>query len=166
AAGGLRSRTVAELLPAAVERFGSAPAVLYKDDSGTWVERSFAEVGEEARKLALGLIGLGIEKGDKVSNLGNTRPEWTYFDFAALSAGAVVVPVYQTNSAEECQYVLENSDAKAVIVEDEEQLDKVRQVRDRCPKLEHVILMTGSGEDAISTEELIERGANRDSSDG
>src|SRR5205809_3121223 len=96
AAGGLRSKTVADLLPAAVERFGSAPAVLYKDDSGTWVERSFAEVGEEARKLALGLIGLGIEKGDKVSILGNTRPEWTYFDFAALSAGAVVVPVYQT----------------------------------------------------------------------
>jgi long-chain acyl-CoA synthetase len=161
AGGGLRSKTVADLLPVAVERFGSSPAVLYKDDSGTWVERSFAEVGEDARNLALGLIGLGIEKGDKVSILGNTRPEWTYFDFAALSAGAVVVPIYQTNSAEECQYVLENSDAKAVIVEDDEQLEKIRQVRDRCPKLEHVIRMTGTSDDAISARELAERGASR-----
>ena len=75
--------------------------------------------------------------------LSNTRPEWTYFDFAALSAGATVVPIYQTNSPEECQYVLENSDAVAVVVEDDEQLEKIRRVRDRCPKLEHVIRMTG-----------------------
>src|SRR5207253_4751181 len=106
---------------------------------GKWVDRSFTEVLEVARSLSLGLIDLGVAKGDKVSILGNTRPEWTYFDFAALSAGAVVVPIYQTNSPEECQYVLENSDAKVVIVEDSEQLDKIRQVRDRCPKLEHVI---------------------------
>ena len=69
-----------------------------------------------------------------------------------------MVPIYQTNSPEECQYVLENSDAKVVIVEDAEQLEKIRQVRDACPKLEHVILMTGSSDDAISTDELIERG--------
>ena len=57
-----------------------------------------------------------------------------------------MVPIYQTNSPEECQYVLENSDAKAVIVEDDEQLEKIRQVRDACPKLEHVVLMTGSSD--------------------
>ena len=104
-------------------------------------------------------MALGIEKGDKVSILANTRPEWTYFDFAALTAGATVVPIYQTNSPDECQYVLENSDAKVVIVEDSEQLAKIREIRDACPTLEHVILMTGSSDDAISTDELIERGA-------
>ena len=88
--------------------------------------RTYDEVGEIVKALSLGLIDLGIEKGDKVSILANTRPEWTYFDFAALSAGATVVPIYQTNSPEECQYVLENSDAVAVIVEDDEQLEKVR----------------------------------------
>ena len=111
-------------------------------------------------------MALGIEKGDKVSILSNTRPEWTYYDFAALSAGATVVPIYQTNSPEECQYVLENSDAKAVIVEDEAQLEKIRQVRDACPKLEHVVLISGSGDGAISTEQLIERGANLGSATG
>ena len=91
--------------------YGSAPAVRFKD-GGEWVTRSFAEVGT-VRPLSLGLIDLGVDKGDKVSILANTRPEWTYFDFAALSAGATVVPIYQTNSPEECQYVLENSDAKS-----------------------------------------------------
>ena len=78
---------------------------------------------------------LGVEKSDKVSILANTRPEWTFIDFAALSVGATVVPIYQTNSAEESHYVLENSDACVVVVENEEQLAKVRAVRDRLPKL-------------------------------
>ncbi len=138
---------------------------MYKDESGHWVSRSFDEVGEIVKQLSLGLMALGIEKGDKVSILGNTRPEWTYFDFAALTAGATVVPIYQTNSAEECEYVLENSDAVAVIVEDEEQLDKIRQIRDRCPKLQHVIRMTGKGGGAISLDELIQRGADLSDSD-
>src|SRR4029078_12192170 len=118
-------------------------------------------VGEIVRKLALGLIELGIAKGDKVSILANTRPEWTYFDFAALSVGATVVPIYQTNSPDECQYVLENSDAKSVIVEDDEQLAKIDQIRDRVPKLEQVIRMEGSGGSAISMDELTERGRGR-----
>jgi long-chain acyl-CoA synthetase len=161
-ASAVGSRTIADLLPRAAEAYGPQRAVLYKDDAGQWVSRSYAEVGEIVRRLALGLIDLGIEKGDKVSILGNTRAEWTYFDFAALTAGATVVPIYQTNSPEECQYVLENSDARVVIVEDAEQLEKVRSVRARCPKLEHVIRMTGTGGGAISMDELSERGANLD----
>src|SRR3954471_24253363 len=159
------SKTCADLMPLAAERHAELSAITYKDDSGEWVSKTYREVGDIVRRLALGLLELGIVKGDKVSILANTRPEWTYFDFAALSAGAVVVPIYQTNSPDECQYVLENSDAKAVIVEDDEQLAKIREVRDRCPKLEHVILMVGSADDAISAEEVAERGAGHDESE-
>jgi long-chain acyl-CoA synthetase len=155
---GVGSTTIADLLPMAVAKYGAQRAVMFKDDDGHWATRSYREVGETVKELALGLIALGIEKGDKVSILGNTRVEWTYFDFAALTAGATVVPIYQTNSAEECEYVLENSDATVVIVEDEDQLEKIRQVRDRCPKLEHVIRMTGTGGGALSVAELVERG--------
>jgi long-chain acyl-CoA synthetase len=158
---GTKSSTLADLLPLSAQRYGNAPAVRYKQD-GKWVDRSFAEVLEVARSLSLGLIDLGVAKGDKVSILGNTRPEWTYFDFAALSAGAVVVPIYQTNSPEECQYVLENSDAKVVVVEDDEQMEKVRAIHDQLPLLEHVVRMTGSSEDAISLDDLAARGAARD----
>jgi long-chain acyl-CoA synthetase len=158
---GSNSKTLADLLPRAAQLYGDAPAVRYKED-GAWVDRSFNQVLETVKGLSLGLMDVGVQKADKVSILANTRPEWTYFDFAALSAGAVVVPIYQTNSPEECRYVLENSDAKVVVVEDEEQMQKVRAVRDRLPRLEHVVRMTGKSEDAISIADLEARGAGRD----
>ncbi len=161
---GTKSSTLADLLPLSAKLYGSAPAVRFKQDGG-WSDRSFDEVLDIVRSLSLGLIDLGVAKGDKVSILGNTRPEWTYFDFAALSAGAVVVPIYQTNSPEECQYVLENSDAKIVVVEDDEQMEKIRAVRDQLPLLEQVVRMTGSSEDAISLEDLAARGAGREASE-
>jgi long-chain acyl-CoA synthetase len=158
---GTKSKTLADLLPLSAEIYGDATAVRYKDGD-SWVDRSFNEVREIVRPLALGLVELGVQKGDRVSILGNTRPEWTYFDFAALSIGATVVPIYQTNSPEECRYVLDNSDAKVVVVEDDEQLAKVREVRAQLPQLEHVVLMTGSADDALSSEELAAKGAGGD----
>jgi long-chain acyl-CoA synthetase len=160
---GTKSKTLADLLPLAAQTYGDMPAVRYKD-GGQWVDRSFSEVLEIVRPLALGLAELGVVKGDRVSILGNTRPEWTYFDFAALSIGATVVPIYQTNSPEECRYVLENSDAKVVVVEDDEQLEKIREVRDKLPQLEQIVRMTGASDDALSTEELAAKGAAGDQS--
>ncbi len=161
---GTKSATLADLLPLSAKLYGSAPALRFKQGD-EWVSRSFDQVLETVRSLSLGLIDLGVSKGDKVSILANTRAEWTYFDFAALSAGAVVVPIYQTNSPEECQYVLENSDAKVVVVEDDEQLEKIRAVRDQLPLLEHVVRMTGSSEDAISLDDLAARGERRDAAE-
>ena len=155
---GTNSKTVADLLPKAAQLYGSNVAVKYKQGD-QWVSKTFAEVREVVMPLALGLVELGIQKGDRVSILGNTRPEWTYFDFAALSIGATVVPIYQTNSPEECRYVLENSDSKVVVVEDAEQLEKVRAVRDQLPQLEQIVLMTGDAEDALSAEELAAKGS-------
>src|SRR5829696_2272900 len=158
---GTDSKTVADLLPRAAERYGSKVAVRYKEGD-QWIGKTFAEVREIIRPLAFGLVTLGVEKGDRVAILANTRPEWTYFDFAELSVGAIVVPIYQTNSPEECRYVLENSDSKVVVVEDAEQLEKVRQVRDRLPQLEQIVMMSGDAEDAISMEELAAKGGGGD----
>jgi long-chain acyl-CoA synthetase len=159
------SKTIADLLPIAAEKFGPRSAVMFKDDDGNWVTRTFSEVLDSVRNLSLGLMALGVEKGDKVSILANTRPEWSYFDFAALTAGAVVAPIYQTNSPEECRYVLADSDAKVVVVEDEEQMEKIRAVRGDCPQLEQVIRMTGSSDDAISMQDLAARGSELDEAD-
>jgi len=158
---GTHSKTIADLLPRAAEMYGSKVAVKCKEGD-QWVDRTFDQVRETVRPLAFGLVTLGVEKGDRVSILGNTRPEWTYFDFAALSIGATVVPIYQTNSPEECRYVLDNSDSKVVVVEDAEQLEKVRAVRDQLPQLEHIVLMTGSAEDAIAMEDLAAKGGGGD----
>ncbi len=160
---GTKSQTLADLLPRSAEMYGDNTAVRYKDGE-KWVDRSFTEVVGIVRPLALGLAELGVQKGDRVSILGNTRPEWTYFDYAALSIGATVVPIYQTNSPDECRYVLENSDSKIVVVEDEEQLAKVREVRDQLPQLEQIVLMDGSAEDAISMADLSAKGEAVDAS--
>ena len=92
-------------------------------------------------RLARGLRALGIGPGDRVALLSSTCPEWTLADCAVLAAGATVVPIYHTNSPEECGYVLAHSEARVVICEDAAQLAKIAAVRGDCPALEHVIVM-------------------------
>ena len=96
-----------------------------------WVDVSYAELERTVAEVALGLVDLGIEPGDRVSILSHTRPEWTYACFATFAVGAVAVSIYQTNSAEECRYVLGHSGSRAVFVEDAEQLAKIRAVDGR-----------------------------------
>jgi long-chain acyl-CoA synthetase len=158
---GTHSKTLADLLVRAAELYGSHPAVRFKEGDA-WVDRSFQQVLDTVKPLALGLVALGVEKGDRVSILGNTRPEWTYFDYAALSIGATVVPIYQTNSPEECAYVLENSDAKVVVVEDDEQLAKIREVRAGLPQLQQVVMMVGDADDVLSMDALAAKGGKVD----
>ena len=121
---------------------------------------SYPELGAAATEIAAGLIELGVKQGDRVAILSNTRPEWTLVDCGALAAGMIVVPIYQTNSPQECAYVLQHSGARVVVCEDEDLLAKVRSVRHRCPDLEHVVVMEGQGEGAISLVELRERGSD------
>jgi long-chain acyl-CoA synthetase len=154
------SRTIADLLPRAARTFANQTAIKHKVD-GEWRDVTFAEVGEVVTEIGLGLIDLGIEPGERVCLLANTRPEWTYADFAITSAGAVVVPIYPTNSPEECEWVAGNSDAVAVVCEDATQLAKIAEVRDRLPSLRHLIAIEPA-EGAISVDELRERGRARD----
>ena len=150
------TETLATLLPDAVARNRERVAVRHREGTG-WRDVSYAEVGDTVTALALGLIALGIEPGDRVAILANTRPEWTYADFAISMAGCVVVPIYPTNSAQECEWVLSDSDAVAVICEDASALAKVAAVRDRLPGLRTLISIE-SAEGAISLEQAIERG--------
>src|SRR6187455_1629452 len=101
------SRTIADLLGAAAERYRDRVMVRHKAD-GAWRDVSYREVGEIVDAIGRGLIGLGIEPGDRVALLARTRPEWTYADFGIAGAGATVVPIYATSSAEECAWVAGN----------------------------------------------------------
>ncbi len=89
------SKTIADLLPKAAAKHADKTAVQFKDASGEWVTRTFREVGEVVSEVGRGLIDLGIEPGERVCILANTRPEWTYADFGITTAGAVVVPIFQ-----------------------------------------------------------------------
>ncbi|MDP2712452.1 MAG: long-chain fatty acid--CoA ligase [Solirubrobacteraceae bacterium] len=151
------ARTLAELVLGAAARHGGT-AQRYPD-AGAWKSLSYRELGSEIKTVAKGLIALGVAPGDRVAILSNTRAEWTLADLAAICAGAIVVPIYQTNSPEECEYVLEHSGATALFLEDEEQLGKLAEIGDRLPALKHTIRFEGSGGDAITLDELRAGGA-------
>src|SRR3954470_16525889 len=156
------SRTIADLLPKAAQLYGDKVAQKRKV-GGEWRDVSFKEVATVASEIGRGLIDLGVEPGDRVCLLANTRVEWTWVDFAITTTGAVVVPIYPTNSPEECEWVIGNSDAVAVVCEDAGQLEKFFQVRERLPELRHVITMTDGA--ATTTDELRERGRARDAAE-
>ena len=153
---GTDSRTMADLISLAAARHGGRPALKHKL-GGEWVEVSYEQLDRTVTELALGLVDLGIEPGDRVSILSHTRPEWTYACFATFAAGAIVASIYQTNSAEECHYVLHHSGARAVFVEDAEQLAKVRAVQADLPALEFVIVIEPADADGstLSLEVLL-----------
>src|SRR3954471_6043437 len=149
--------TIADLASAAAERYGDKPAVRFKSGEA-FEERSYAQVGEIVDDLAQGLIDLGLEAGDRACILANTRPEWVYASFAISSAGGVVVPIYPTNSPKECQWVAGDSEAKIVFCEDADQAAKVEKVRDELSALEHVVVIDGTADGAMTFDELRERG--------
>src|SRR5215203_3941839 len=97
---GTGSTTIADIVSLAAERYGEQPAARFKRD-GEWTELSYVELAEAVSEIARGLIDLGLEAGDRVALLCTTRLEWSLADFAITSAGAVVVPIYPTNSPEE-----------------------------------------------------------------
>src|SRR5919201_1737741 len=160
------SRTMADLALAAGEKFSDRPALRHKVGD-EWVDVSFAELAERVRRVAGGLIDVGIQPNDKVAILSNTRPEWTFACFGILAAGATCVSIYQTNSAAECHYVLHHSESRAVFVEDQEQLAKIREVEAELPELELIIVMEPSGDigDAVALDDLCARGRRRPDSD-
>jgi long-chain acyl-CoA synthetase len=161
-----RFASVAELFLDGARRTPDAIAIRRATDSGEPEEMRYAELGRAIREIALGLVALGLAPGERVALLAETRPEWTLCDGGIACAGGVVVPVYHTNSPEECRYVLRHSGARAVLVEDAAQLAKIEQIRGACPQLEHVILMFDEARDgAITLEELRERGAAGDAAE-
>jgi long-chain acyl-CoA synthetase len=160
------SRTMADLVALAGRKHADRPAIKHKVGE-EWVDVGYKQLAEKVGHVALGLIDLGIQPGDKVSILANTRPEWTYACFGILGAGATCVSIYQTNSPEECHYVLHHSESRAVFVEDQEQLEKIRQVESDLPALELIVVMEPSGDigDAIPLDDLCARGGRRPDTD-
>ena len=113
------------------------------------------------RAVAKGLVAAGIEAGDRVALISKTRYEWTLLDYAIWFAGAVTVPVYETSSSEQIQWILDDSGARAVVAETPEHVDRVTEVRGGLTELNHVWSITDNavailgrlGED-ISEDEL------------
>ena len=162
------SSTIVDLIPRSAGEHPERAAIRYKRD-GEWQDVSYAQFADTVQEIGLGLIDLGVQAGDRVCILANTRPEWSYADMAITATGAVVVPIYQTNSPEECLWVISDSGATAIVCEDDEQLAKIAEIREQVPNLRTVIVMDPSpGEPPIpatTLAEMRERGRARDAAE-
>ena len=130
--------TVPKLLLENARVRGSRPSIREKD-FGIWQTHSWARVAEEVRALACGLAALGFKKDDKLAIIGDNRPQMYWSMVAAQCVGGVPVPLYQDAVAEEMQYILDHTEAPFVLVENQEQVDKVLEIKERCPHLRTII---------------------------
>jgi long-chain acyl-CoA synthetase len=158
--------TAANLADVVTRRAAEQPravALRRKAADGSWEDISCAQFRDEVHALAKGLIAAGISPGDRVAIMSHTSYEWTLTDYAAWTVGAVVVPIYETDSAQQAEWVLSDSAARAVIVETDAFEDLITQARDRLPALEHLWRISPdlgklvAGGTDVSAETLAER---------
>ena len=115
-----------------------AVALRRKAAGGAWEDVTTSQFRDEVHALAKGLIAAGVVPGDRVAIMSHTRYEWTLADYAVWTAGAVVVPIYETSSAEQAEWILLDSAARAVIAETDGFEQVITEARDRLPALEHL----------------------------
>jgi len=118
---------------------------LRRKDLGLWRDISFDEYAESVRAVGYGLLALGVATGDRIALIGENRCEWLFTDLATQAIGAITVGIYTTNAAAECAYILDHSESVVFIVENEEQLDKALEARDKLPKLRWIVVMDMEG---------------------
>lgn len=129
------------LLIQRAEEWGDERVALREKEFGIWQDITWAQYLENAKALSLGMISLGLKKGDKILFLMDNRPEWLYVELAAQAAGAIPVGFYpDAEDLELIQHIIDFVDARFVVTEDQEQTDKVLAVKDRLPKLEKIIV--------------------------
>ena len=142
-------------------------------DLGIWQEISWTVYGEKAKLTGLALHTLGLEKGNVVSIASEGMPEWLYTDMGTIGAGGISSGIYTTDSAEQVKYLVNDSSTKFYFAENEEQLDKILEVRSECPTLKQIIVFDMEGlnefhdDQVISYEEFLKIGekANQEKPD-
>jgi len=120
---------------------GKDAVQMRRDEAGRWTPISARDFGFTVRCLSLGFNALGMQPGDRIAILSENRPEWAMTDYAVVCAGALSVPIYPTLPADQIVALLVDSGAKIAVASTAEQLEKIRSIRDRCPDLDHVIVI-------------------------
>jgi long-chain acyl-CoA synthetase len=116
-----------------------------KKELGFWREYTWRESYHTVKNFSLGLMSLGFQRGDTMAVLGDNDPHWFWAELAAQAAGGVVTGVFSSCAPNEVKYFLQHSDAKVVVVQDQEQVDKILQIKDELPLIKKVIYWDGKG---------------------
>jgi len=158
-----RVKTIPELFKFITLEFGlqqTKPVFKYKV-STEYVDYSYKQFYEETELLAFGLISLGVKRFDKVAIIGENRPEWVFSDMAILGLGAIDVPLYPILTADNIEFILNDSDSVGIIVSTQFQLNKILKIRDKCRKLRFIILMNDeeiSERDVFTFKQIQQKG--------
>ena len=160
--------TLPRLLATQAQHYGGQKVALREKRYGIWQEVSWQGYGARVRALGLGLVGLGLERGDRVAVVSGNRPAWLYTELAAQALGAIPLGAFVDSPPEQLRFILEHSEARVVVVEDQEQADKVLSVEGTLPWLEHIIVDDPRGLEGpqdprlLSLEEVDRRGRELD----
>ena len=142
-------RNIFSILDDRVHRTPDVSLVEYKDESGRWHSFSAEEFRDKVVGIAKGLIAKGVRPGEAVAIIAHTRWEWSALDMAIMAIGALTVPVYETNSASQIKMIVNDSQVRLMVAEDDDQRDKIESVRDDCPSLREVLVMERGALSAI-----------------
>ena len=159
--------TLPRLFRHVVAERGDAVAMREKD-LGIWRSVSWRQYGERARRTGLGLVALGLRPRDVVSIIADNGPEWLYTDLGTMSAGGVTNGIYTTDSPRQVEYIVNDSGTRFFFAGNDEQLDKILEVRARCPGLVKIVVYDQDGlhgfrdQQVMSFDELLELGARHD----
>ncbi len=126
-------------------KWGDSKIAIREKDYGIWNEVTWKGYYENVKYFALGLKKLGFERGEHISIIGNNEPEWVYAELAAQSLGGAVIGIYQDSTPPEIKYIAELSDSVFIVTEDQEQTDKVLEIKDELPLLRRVIYWDPKG---------------------
>jgi long-subunit acyl-CoA synthetase (AMP-forming) len=158
----MHEETVLAVFTATARRQAQAPALRAKR-SGSWQTVTWEQYEKQVRLVARGFLALGLSPRKAVVILGYNRPEWFLADLGAIAAGGVPAGIYTTNTPEQCRYIAAHAEAEIAVVENAEQLAKLRAVRGELPELRSIVVMEGTpdgkgGPGELSWSELLARG--------
>jgi long-chain acyl-CoA synthetase len=131
--------TFPKLLVRNAEVFGNRKIAMREKEFGIWQDFSWKEYHDHVKYFSLGMVSLGLQAGDKVAIIGDNRPEWVWGEVAAQAAGAVPLGLYQDSTLKEVSYIIDHSDASFVLAEDQEQVDKILDMKEQLPKVRYII---------------------------
>lgn len=169
----MSEKTINLMLQASVAKYGPKDALQYKKacaeerGNGQYIGITYHELAGKVKNFGLGMVSLGIEKGDKVALLSENRYQWAVADLAILAIGAITVPIFPTLIPPQVKHIIADSKARSIIVSTSKQLEKLLEIKDELPLLESVIVMDETAVDTeiLSFQKVAEEGANLENGD-
>ena len=131
--------TIPKLFISQCKRYGKNKVAMREKEFGIWIPFTWQDYYDNVKYLSLGMVSLGLKKGDKVSMIGDNRPEGLWAEIAAMCAGAIGVWLFQDCMMDEVKYIIDHSDTVFFVGETQEEVDKALSIKDECPKLKWII---------------------------